>query len=633
MTHARPGSNGHSDTAADFHPRSGSGPPDATEVRNGQLHAAALALLALDDASAVVERGLAAGVELLRADAGSFWPAEGGLLSRGAALGTGEPPAVGDAVPVRAVESLGTGDEHVAVAVALVGTRQSARGALRVSRRLDAAPPFDAAERETLARLAALLDAALGRAARHAADAARARSLALVADMSREVTATLDLDRVLRATVNLAARAATFDRGALALYEDGACEIRAVAGADAVDRADPGLRDLAARAAWAAGVGEALYVSDRDDPGSDAERIFLQLFGGDLAADDVRSAYYVPLRDEEGTVGVLTIEAARPEFADAAQREVVTILANQATVAIRNARLYGQVPLAGVLGALGETRQALRAVPRRKRLTIAAGVVGAVAALTLVRWPLRVDAASPVLRAGTRADVRPLVGGVVERVLARAGVPVARGAPLLQLGDGELRAQRDALLADVQLAERDAAVAASRADAAAARDAADRAAERRDEVALLEEQLRATIVRAPVDGVVLTDAPEDRLGTYAAPGTLLLQVGRLDTLELEFTVSQRDVARVAPGDVVRLRVDALPQQTFEGRVTALGPAAPDSAAPGQFPVRALVPNAGAALRPGMTPVARVLTGPASTAERLLRSPVRWTRMLWWRLWT
>jgi hypothetical protein len=28
----------------------------------------------------------------------------------------------------------------------------------------------------------------------------------------------------------------------------------------------------------------------------------------------------------------------------------------------------------------------------------------------------------------------------------------------------------------------------------------------------------------------------------------------------------------------------------------------------------------------------VLTAPASTIERVLRGPVRWARLFWWRLW-
>ena len=48
------------------------------------------------------------------------------------------------------------------------------------------------------------------------------------------------------------------------------------------------------------------------------------------------------------------------------------------------------------------------------------------------------------------------------------------------------------------------------------------------------------------------------------------QVAWFDTLELELGVAQQDVLRIRPGQEVRLRVDALPSRTFEGRVSAAG---------------------------------------------------------------
>ena len=71
-----------------------------------------------------------------------------------------------------------------------------------------------------------------------------AHDLALLLEISREITATLDLDRVLRSVVNLASHALSFDRGAVGLYEKGKCEIRAVAGQETADPKDPKLRDL-----------------------------------------------------------------------------------------------------------------------------------------------------------------------------------------------------------------------------------------------------------------------------------------------------------------------------------------------------------------------------------------------------
>ncbi len=504
-----------------------------------------------------------------------------------------------------------------------------ALGLLRVARVADG-PPFDDADRALLALIAAAGTAAL-RNARRFADADRSGDLALVMEMSRAITATLQLDRVLGAAVNIATKMLTFDRGAVALYERGQCEVRALAGVATVDPEDPSLRNLAARAAFAAGTGERFYLSDRADPASDAERIFVQLFGEDLEAEGVGGGLYLPLVDEEGVVGILLFESARPDFVDARRRELATILANQATVAIRNARLYDQVPLAETLGALGARGRALMEVPRRRRLAVVGAAVALLAAATLVRWPRRIEGETPLFRPITRAEARAGVDGVVERVLVREGEAVRRGQTLALLRDRERRAERDAASAEAIAADRAAAQAAARGDAAAESLERRRAETLRAETAVLDEQLRAVAVRSPVDGTVLTARPEERLGAGLAAGDAVLLVGRTDSLELEFGVDQRDVPGVRPGDEVRLRVDALPQRTFVGRVAIVGRVPLGDDAEVRFPVRALFANDDALLRPGMSAYARVLGAPTSALGRLLREPVRRLRLLWWRL--
>jgi multidrug efflux pump subunit AcrA (membrane-fusion protein) len=141
------------------------------------------------------------------------------------------------------------------------------------------------------------------------------------------------------------------------------------------------------------------------------------------------------------------------------------------------------------------------------------------------------------------------------------------------------------------------------------------------------------VVRSPVRGVVLSARPEERVGTHADAGQLLVVVGRTDSLELEFGVDQQDVGRLRLNDEVRLRVAALPQHTFSGRVTSIASIAANIDGNAVFPVRAVVANADALLRPGMAAYARVLTEPASLAWRITRGPLRALRLLWWRMWS
>ncbi|HKP30794.1 MAG TPA: efflux RND transporter periplasmic adaptor subunit [Gemmatimonadales bacterium] len=611
-------------------------PPAAGPARDAQLarlrriRQLSVALFETLNQTAVVEAAIKGAMDLLGADGGSFWASSDKGFVCQLARGIGQEKLSGAQLPEEKLLAADSRGSVLAVPVTIGG---SIVGALRLTRgTVDAAPPFEPRDREALEDLTDSLGAALYAAVR-AESAQHNEGLALVLEMSREIGSSLDLDRMLRTTVNLATRAVEFDRGAVALYEAGHCDIRALAGVDKVDVKTPEMMDLAARAAWAVGVGEQFYLSDRTEPGSDAERIFVQIFGEDLAAAGVGSGLYLPLRDEEGAVGILLFEAERADFATDEQRELVTILANQTTVAIRNAQLYARVPMAGTLTAFAEKRQQLFAIPRRKRLLAATMAVLLLAALTLIQWPFRVPAIQPAFQPMSRVEVRGLIPGIVEQVLVREGTAIEQGMPIARLRDTEARAERDALVAAVTAAERSAALAASRRDPAQERLQRLRAESFRRELAIHEESLALLVLRSPVSGIVLSARPEEQVGKLLDAGETFALIGRTDSLELEFGVNQQEVDRVAAGAEVRLRVDAYPQRTFIGHVSAVGMVAGGEGRDAVFPVRAVVANDQGALRPGMPAQARVLTEPMSALGRMIRTPVRMLRLFWWRAWS
>ena len=611
---------------------------DGHVTSTNALHEVVLELFGADDAAEIAGILLQGAGRLLSVRTTSIWvPSEHEYICRGA-LGDRREQLSGARVEASALTNSIAGEAGDAFLNAGVAVEGKLVALLRVSRPFTEEGGFSDAEQDLLRQLTSTAGLAMARARRLAASEQSAkdsaRDLAVLTDMSREIMSTLDLDRVLRQVVNLATRVLTFDRGAIGLYERGACDIRAVAGAEAIDPKDPRLKDVAVRAAWAAGRGERFYLSDRNDPASDAERTFVQIFGADLERDDTASGLYLPLKDEEGIVGILLFEAARGEMATPRQRELAEVLANQVTVAIRNAQLYRSVPMADTLGALAARKQALLALPRRRKLIYLTSALLVAAALTLIRWPLRVSGVDPVFRSLHRAEIRPTIAGVVDRILVREGTLVSRGSPVAHLRDDELRADRDAAAAAVAAADRSAAIAAAHNDAAGERLQLLRADALRREVELLDQQIQAATIRSATDGVVLTARPEERVGTHADPGELLLVVGRMDSLELDLTVEQPDVDLVQVGDEVRLRVDAMPQRTFAGRVVALPPVTlgtPDGSP--RFPVRAVIANDEGLLRPGMRAYARVLTAPTSVAGRVLRSPIRTIRLVWWRIWS
>ena len=80
----------------------------------------------------------------------------------------------------------------------------------------------------------------------------------------------------------------------------------------------------------------------------------------------------------------------------------------------------------------------------------------------------------------------------------------------------------------------------------------------------LNLQLRKLTLTAPWDGVVLARSAEP--GQVALPGGTLLEIGRLDTLELTVYLPEERFGLVTPGQLAMVRVDAYPQRTFQGSV-------------------------------------------------------------------
>src|SRR5262249_58078923 len=124
--------------------------------------------------------------------------------------------------------------------------------------------------------------------------------------------------------------------------------------------------------------------------------------------------------DEEGQLGVLALESKTSRFLNDAHLELLKIFAGQATVAIRNAQLYRQVPLIGALEPLAEKKRAFLAMPKAKRTTLVA--LGAAALLFLVFFPLQLKVGGNAYVLPTRAaPVSAVADGIIEEINYRDG--------------------------------------------------------------------------------------------------------------------------------------------------------------------------------------------------------------------
>jgi multidrug efflux pump subunit AcrA (membrane-fusion protein) len=345
----------------------------------------------------------------------------------------------------------------------------------------------------------------------------------------------------------------------------------------------------------------------------------------------------LPLRDDQGTLGAMALLSSDADFLTDANKETVGILASQTTVAIRNAQLYQQVPLANLLQPLAERKQKLlAAVPqgRWRHYAERASLIALV--LILVPWPLRVGTDATVVPAERRV-VSSIPGGVVERVFVHEGDLVQPGQPLAQLDAGEHRvklAQAEAALAQ---ARRELAEAEFHNDPSAAGLARIRADLHGAEVALERQRLDQAELRAPIAGMVVTPKVEEKAGTMVRPGEGFCEIVAQDQMAAEMSVPETDLPFLRSGNRVALKLNALPATTFRGVVERIGAETKSESGDQYFLVRAIFDNIGARARDGMVGRARVRAGGGwfesgwyPVGYVILRAPFRW---IWQKVWS
>jgi RND family efflux transporter MFP subunit len=311
--------------------------------------------------------------------------------------------------------------------------------------------------------------------------------------------------------------------------------------------------------------------------------------------------------------------------------EAAQLLATQASVALRNAELYGQVPLIGLLAPVADRWRRMTSLGGTaflRRVGIPAAIV---IALFLIPWRERVSIINAELIPGDRMPVRATVAGLLTDIRVDEGAFVSQGDVLALLRQDEFTIRIAETEGELASARREAAAARAAADETRARMAEIRATELAENLAVFQRQLARTRIRAPVDGTILTVRPYEMLGEYLDAGQTFVLMGRTDRLQLEGQVRQYDIERVQNGFPVRLKVAARPNHTFIGTVTQIAPAARSVlGADATVTIWVDLDNGEGLLRPGLEARAKVVGARRPIGYIIARPLIRWINMTFWR---
>jgi len=524
---------------------------------------------------------------------------------------------------------VGAGMEMFSVAaVPLIEGDTDVRGVLEVVNREGDDPILETGDVALLEEVGRTAVVALGNARRHEAER-RAGDLGALLETAQQLSASLDTGRITHTLVHQSAAIISYTRAAVGLYRNARIELAGVSGQAVIDETLPEMSSLRDIISWAAGLEEGFYVVQEDDgeidtPRPEAREKFRKYF----EKSGARSFLSVPLRDDEGGLGVFTLEAAEPYAFSGRDIEAAELLAAHATAALRNAILYQQIPLANVFQPWASRKRRLMSMSWARRLGWLGGAAVLAVILFAVPVPLRVAGEARVLP-DLRRPVVSEVEGRVARVLVHEGDGVRAGQVVAVLDDTDYRVGGEDAEARYQVAVREQSRLRAEGRTADAAVEAARIEGLRAERDLWRNRLEKTRIRSPLDGTVATPRVEDLVGSRLERGDVFCEVVDPARQRVEITVPEVDAGLIAESMPVKVKLRAWPTRSYRGVVERVGVAATLEEGERVFTVGARLEDPPERLRSGMTGRAKITTGPASVARVALRRPARWLwRLIW-----
>lgn len=166
----------------------------------------------------------------------------------------------------------------------------------------------------------------------HDLDTRPREQLGALYEIGRTVNSTLDLPEVLDGILGMTLQLFTADAGSIMLLRDGTLRIEAARGLPEDVVRDTEIAMGEGIAGWVARTGEMLLLNGKVDDS--------RFHGVVNRRDEITSSLCTPLRSRSGIIGVMMVRRGGPTTFSRGQLEFFSSVADQAAIAIENARLF-----------------------------------------------------------------------------------------------------------------------------------------------------------------------------------------------------------------------------------------------------------------------------------------------------
>ncbi|MFN6111911.1 MAG: efflux RND transporter periplasmic adaptor subunit [Planctomycetota bacterium] len=197
---------------------------------------------------------------------------------------------------------------------------------------------------------------------------------------------------------------------------------------------------------------------------------------------------------------------------------------------------------------------------------------------------------------------------VLESVLARSVYLVEKDQLLARMDGSVLQLERSGLQAQLAAAlkKRDSALASGNiAESQIARSEARRC---ESQLALVDSKLSRLELRSPIAGVVVSGDMDKVEGARLEMGKTLFEVAPLEKMMVELQVPETDARHVQEGQTARMKFNAYPFRSWEGKVARVHPRSELVGESNVFIAEVELDNDDGTLRPGMKGWGKVAAG-------------------------
>lgn len=331
-----------------------------------------------------------------------------------------------------------------------------------------------------------------------------------------------------------------------------------------------------------------------------------------------------PIQDREGrTVGACLLVGDVSLHDSAEAQQFVQACAHRIGGSLELVRRAERSPLRQWIGKLTELRDGRS--PVRTMLTVC---LLALAAMAIpVTYEVKCDSElQPVVRRFVAAPF----DGTLQKSLVEPGDIVRRNQSLARLDGREIKWELAGIEAEYGRASKEHDSHLATRDIAAAQLAQfdmDRLQQRQQ---LLSSRAENLDVRSPISGLVIAGDLEKSEGVPLETGQTLFEIAPLDQMLVEVSIPEADIAYVESGQIVSIKLDAFPGETWTGTLLRIHPRSEVRDQKPVFVAEVELRNEDNSLRPGMRGTARVETSSRPLGWVMLHGP--WESFLLWMGW-